>query len=245
MPLTDDQRRMLAEPIDPKLVQIKPTAGKPKYLEGVEVIRAANRIFGPDGWGYSTDSIERVDVGGGTLYRAIVTVNVAGCLPKQDVGCEVVGASSPQGHDTAIKGAVTDGVKRALRSFGDPFALSLYDKDADLVGDYREWQREQNQSPAPARTATTAAGGVTAPAPTFAAQTSAAIGQAHEESIAQIKERVRLAAREAGYTLGTWKDWVQLGITLQHPVPDASNSAALTVEWCKDILARLPAPAGV
>ena len=175
MPLSDDQRRLLDEPLDPKLVQIKPTTGKPRYIEGVEAFRAANRIFGPDAWGYTTESIERVDMDGGTLYRAIVTVTVNGCMSKQDVGCKIVGAKTPQGHETAMKGAVTDGVKRALRTFGDPLGLVLYDKDADVEGEYREWERDQGQQPAeqrparptpPARTVTTPAGAVaTAPAP--------------------------------------------------------------------------------
>jgi recombination DNA repair RAD52 pathway protein len=52
-------------------------------------------------------------------------------------------APSPQSHETAIKGAVTDGIKRALRSFGDQFGASLYDKDANLGAEYAAWQREQ------------------------------------------------------------------------------------------------------
>ena len=38
------------------------------------------------------------------------------------------------GHETAVKGAVTDGMKRALRSFGDRFGNGLYGDQAPVSG---------------------------------------------------------------------------------------------------------------
>lgn len=37
-------------------------------------------------------------------------------------------------HESAIKEAVTDALKRGLRSFGNPFGLALYDKSRASVG---------------------------------------------------------------------------------------------------------------
>lgn len=150
MPLSDDQIKMLDAPLNPALVKIKPTQGSPKFLEGHEAMNAANRIFGYDGWGYTVDKQSVIDAPGGALYTALVTVTVAGCQPKQDVGTEIAASRrdgeppTVQAHETAIKGAITDGIKRALRSFGDQFGASLYDKDANLGAEYAAWQAEQN-----------------------------------------------------------------------------------------------------
>ena len=44
------------------------------------------------------------------------------------------GKSLGDAHDSAAKEAVTDALKRALRSFGNPFGLALYDKTKANVG---------------------------------------------------------------------------------------------------------------
>jgi recombination DNA repair RAD52 pathway protein len=38
-------------------------------------------------------------------------------------------------HESASKEAVTDALKRTLRTFGNPFGLALYDKSRENVGD--------------------------------------------------------------------------------------------------------------
>ena len=90
-----------------------------------------NRIFGFGGWGYelavtSRRQIETVDTQTGEVkvslgYSAPVRVTVAGALPRTDIGVHPVAEDTLDGHDTAIKGAVTDGMKRAFRSFGVQF----------------------------------------------------------------------------------------------------------------------------
>ena len=75
--------------------------------------------------------IEKVDVRTGELkvnyaYSAPVRVSVVGAPPRTDIGFHIVAEDTPEGHDTACKGAVTDGLKRALRSFGDRFGNGLY-----------------------------------------------------------------------------------------------------------------------
>ena len=53
-------------------------------------------------------------------------VTVAGALPRTDTGVHPVAEDNIDGHDTAIKGAVTDGLKRAFRSFGLQFGNGFY-----------------------------------------------------------------------------------------------------------------------
>ena len=53
-------------------------------------------------------------------------VTVPGAPPRTDVGFHTVAEESGEGHETACKGAVTDGLKRALRSFGEAFGNGLY-----------------------------------------------------------------------------------------------------------------------
>ena len=129
----------LAQPIDPSLVsQRKGRGGRTfDYLEGHVVIDQANRIFGYGGWGaeltgdVSLRRIETVDAQTGEVkvsqaYSAPVRVTVAGALPRTDIGVHPVTEDTVDGHDTAIKGSVTDGMKRAFRSFGCQFGNSLY-----------------------------------------------------------------------------------------------------------------------
>ena len=131
--------QVLGQPIDPSLVsQRKGRGGKTfDYLEGHTVIDQANRIFGFGGWGYelvgdvTLRRIETVDAQTGEVtvsqaYNAPVRVTVAGALPRTDTGVHPVAEDTVDGHDTAIKGAVTDGMKRAFRSFGLQFGNGFY-----------------------------------------------------------------------------------------------------------------------
>ena len=129
----------LGQPLDPALVSHrKGRAGKfYDYLEGHVVIEQANRIFGYGGWGYelvgdvTLRQVETVDTQTGEVkvasaYSAPVRVTVAGALPRTDVGVHPVAEGTLDGHDTAMKGAVTDGLKRAFRSFGVQFGNGFY-----------------------------------------------------------------------------------------------------------------------
>ena len=129
----------LAQPLDPALVsQRKGRGGRVfDYLEGHVVMDQANRIFGFGGWGYelvgdvTLRRIETVDTKTGEVtvshaYSAPVRVTVAGALPRTDTGVHPVAEDTLDGHDTAIKAAVTDGMKRAFRSFGVQFGNGFY-----------------------------------------------------------------------------------------------------------------------
>ena len=129
----------LGQPLDPALVsQRKGRAGRTyDYLEGHTVIDQANSVFGFGGWGYelvadvTLRQIETVDAKTGEVrrfhaYSAPVRVTVPGAPPRTDIGFHTVAEETGEGHETACKGAVTDGLKRALRSFGDRFGNGLY-----------------------------------------------------------------------------------------------------------------------
>ena len=148
----------LGQPIDPGLVsQRKGRGGRVfDYLEGHAVIAQANRIFGYGGWGYelvgdvTLRRIETVDTSTGEVkvaqgYSAAVRVTVAGALPRTDTGVHPVTEDTLDGHDTAIKGAVTDGMKRAFRSFGVQFGNGFYG-DQPQAGNPPQPQRVPAQS---------------------------------------------------------------------------------------------------
>ena len=133
----------LGQPLDPSLAsQRKGRGGRVfDYLEGHAVIDQANRIFGYGGWGYelvenvTLRQIETVDPQTGeiktvSVYNAPVRVTVAGALPRTDTGFHAVTDETADGHDTAMKGAVTDGMKRAFRSFGVQFGNGFYGDQA-------------------------------------------------------------------------------------------------------------------
>ena len=53
------------------------------------------------------------------------------------MGFHPVAEDTADGHETAVKGAVTDGMKRALRSFGDRFGNGLYGDQQPASGSPR------------------------------------------------------------------------------------------------------------
>ena len=129
----------LAQPLDPQLISQRKGRGGRKfdYVEGHTAIDQANRIFGFGGWGFelvgdvTLRPIEQTDQRTGEVtrtpaYSAVVRVSVPGAPSRTDVGFQPVAEESPEGHETAFKGAVTDALKRALRSFGDRFGNGLY-----------------------------------------------------------------------------------------------------------------------
>lgn len=135
----------LSKKLDPSFV-VKPSGNfgpKGDYLEGWHVINEANRIFGFDGWSYAIDLrqdalTEGKDSKGNpqwqAAYTCICTLRV-GEVTRQDVG---FGSGFAKAIGDAIEGATkeaaTDALKRALRTFGNPFGLALYDKSRENVG---------------------------------------------------------------------------------------------------------------
>ncbi len=136
---------LLAKPLDPALVaERQGLDGRVmSYLEGWVAIDQANRIFGYGTWGaevvgdvtYRPLSLPPAGTGQAIatgMYTATVRVCVRGCQPRSDVGCSLVALETPEAHEAAYKGAVTDALKRALRHFGDQMGNRLYDRRNNL-----------------------------------------------------------------------------------------------------------------
>ena len=136
----------LSKKLDP--AHIKPAkqfGPKGDYVEGWFAMAEANRIFGFDGWSYSIMECKPVSElpraigrdkkdGFGVSYVATVRVMVDG-VTREDVGAgHGYDVDLGLAHESAIKEAVTDALKRGLRSFGNPFGLALYDKSREHVG---------------------------------------------------------------------------------------------------------------
>jgi hypothetical protein len=123
-------------------------------MEGWVVISEANRIFGFDGWQRQTlfsrciAQAERLigargtgreqKNGWGVTYIARVRITVCvggqGLLIREGTGAgHGIDADLGLAHESAIKEAETDAMKRALMTFGNPFGLALYDKSQRQV----------------------------------------------------------------------------------------------------------------
>ena len=135
-----EQITALSAPLDrAKVRQREQGRSQVSYLEGWQVIAEANRIFGFDGWQRETVEVRCVaqtertigreqKPGWGVTYTARVRVSV-GTLIREGCGAgHGIDVDLGQAHESALKEAETDAMKRALMTFGNPFGLALYDK---------------------------------------------------------------------------------------------------------------------
>jgi hypothetical protein len=123
MSFNDEQKNLLAQPINPKFVKTRKGQGNRDlaYLESWVLMSNANRIFGPDGWSSETIELREVSANKGIAYIARVRVTAGGVVR------DGVGGHAGFDHENTAKSAESDARKRALSSFGDQFGLSLYD----------------------------------------------------------------------------------------------------------------------
>ena len=131
----------LSRKLDPAHVKgRKQGGGQVQYIEGWHAIAEANRIFGFGAWDRETVELRQIgeprEVDGKMRvdYMARVRITVGdvirdGCGFGQGIDRDV-----GQAHESALKEAETDAMKRALMTFGNPFGLALYDKTRAEVG---------------------------------------------------------------------------------------------------------------
>ena len=150
--LSPEQAAALAAPLNRANVQTRSQAGRSfNYLEGWVAIREANRIFGFDGWQRETIELRCVaesqrpigreqKSGWGVTYIARVRIrlgsqaNGAPSLVREGSGAgHGIDVDLGLAHESALKEAETDAMKRALMTFGNPFGLALYDKQQRQV----------------------------------------------------------------------------------------------------------------
>lgn len=130
------------------------------YIEGHSAIETANNVFGFGNWDYAISKLEQVsqevnqNQNNVVCYKAVVQVLVHSENHSQDVSREDVGFGTgvaktlADAHEGAAKEAVTDALKRAMRSFGNQFGNSLYSKDKNHSnnGNYQNQQNYSQQS---------------------------------------------------------------------------------------------------
>ena len=147
MSFSEDQVALLKAPLSSSLVKSRKQGGRDvSYIEGWKAVEEANRIFGFDGWTRETVEIKCVsegersigkggDTGYGVTYIVKVRVMV-GSICREGCGAgHGIDRDLGQAHESAIKEAETDAMKRALMTFGNPFGLALYDKTQANVSD--------------------------------------------------------------------------------------------------------------
>ena len=133
-----ERTKKLQEPLNSELVMDREVSKRNvQYLEGHAAIRNANRIFGFDGWSYEISNLilspcgENANGNKVVSGQAVIKTTVMG-VTREDVGYgEGIARALPAANEFAGKEAVTDGLKRAFRSFGDQFGNGLYDKRFD------------------------------------------------------------------------------------------------------------------
>ncbi|ELV13206.1 DNA repair protein RAD52 like protein [Tupaia chinensis] len=169
------------------------------YIEGHRVISLANEMFGYNGWAHSItqQNVDFVDLNNGKFYVgvcAFVRVQLKDGSYHEDVGYGVSEGlkSKALALEKARKEAVTDGLKRALRSFGNALGNCILDKDylrslsklpRQEPGRLPGGERRHAPAQAPAEAAMEKQQQVPAAQPAPAAAAPAAPGRKSEENL--------------------------------------------------------------
>ncbi len=143
MTFSEPQIKLLSSKLNGKHVKTRELRGRTlSYVEGWHAIAEANRVFGFDSWDRETVWAECVwsEAKRDTklcAYAARVRIRVrAGgtivCREGSGVG-HGSGTTLGEAHESALKEAETDAMKRALVTFGNLFGLALYDREQNGV----------------------------------------------------------------------------------------------------------------
>ena len=137
----DKQNQVLAYELDSSRIKSRSKGNVSlSYLEGFDVIETANKIFGYGNWSYNISKLEQVsqemnhNQNNVICYKAVINITVhdiqhSKSVTREDVGFGTgIAKTLADAHEGGAKEAVTDAIKRTLRSFGNQFGNSLYDK---------------------------------------------------------------------------------------------------------------------
>jgi len=157
---TEEQLKQLQSPLDGNRVKRREQGNITlSYLEGYDIIDQANIIFGFDGWSYNVTKLEQVSEeineknNKVIAYRALVAITVYGTnhqlfITRSDVGYGIgIANNYAMAHESGGKEAVTDALKRAMRTLGSQFGNALYDKsqkNVDYSNNHQPSQPHQN-----------------------------------------------------------------------------------------------------
>lgn len=140
MSFNDEQIKALSGPLDKSKVRERSQAGRQlSYIEAWWAIAEANRIFGYAAWDRETVEMRQLGeprevdskyrVGYSSRVRIKVTTPDGSVITREGTGFgSGIDRDPDQAHESAIKEAESDAMKRALMTFGNPFGLALYDK---------------------------------------------------------------------------------------------------------------------
>lgn len=140
MSFTPEQNAALSAPLDRSVVAEREQGGKKlSYIEAWHAIAEANRIFGFDGWNRETVDLRQLGaprevsgkmrVGYSAKVRITVLTPTGSLIVREGCGFgSGIDRDEDQAHESALKEAESDAMKRALMTFGNPFGLALYDK---------------------------------------------------------------------------------------------------------------------
>ena len=140
--LSAEQKTELSKPLNPTFIKQRRQAGRElSYIEGWHAIAEANRIFGFDGWDRETLDLRelgdarQVEGKWRVAYMARVRIRVRPDILREGCGYgSGIDRDMGSAHESALKEAETDAMKRALMTFGNQFGLALYDKEQRGVG---------------------------------------------------------------------------------------------------------------
>ncbi|XP_007252931.3 DNA repair protein RAD52 homolog isoform X1 [Astyanax mexicanus] len=131
-------QKALGQKLGPEYISTRQAGGGQKvcYIEGHKVIGLANEMFGYNGWSHSItqQNVDFVDLINGKFYvgvSAFVKVQLKDGSYHEDVGYGVSEGlkSKALSLEKARKEAVTDGLKRALKCFGNALGNCILNKE--------------------------------------------------------------------------------------------------------------------
>ena len=139
MAFSEEVLNQLKQPIDPNRIKTFNAGGKKGTLSYVnihDIVSRANELFGYSNWHYqikrSPTLVGQFTTNRGAkmvLYMAEVEVDIDSPLIRRNEVGTCDGPDTIDGHTMAINGAVSNALKRAFRTFGPQFGLSLYMDD--------------------------------------------------------------------------------------------------------------------
>lgn len=130
--------KKLGKNLSPDYLSVRSGFGNTQltYVEGWLIISLANKIFGFDGWSsemksFTEEYLDNIDGRISVGYSCCVRVTLKNGIYKEDVGFGSSEGQKTKGQaiEKAKKEAATDGLKRALRQFGNALGNCCYNKD--------------------------------------------------------------------------------------------------------------------
>ena len=143
----------LKQPLDSSVVKEREQSGmKLSYVESWYVIGQLNEVFGFDGWDRETTRLDLIQQDTNQNGKARVAYTAQCVLTIRFPEGQVVrrvgtgfgngfDADPGKAHESAIKEAESDAMKRAAMTLGNRFGLALYDKTKANVIDAGDAER--------------------------------------------------------------------------------------------------------